>query len=592
MAARYWVGGSGTWDSSSTANWSATSGGASGASVPTSSDIAIFDGNSGAGTVSLSGTLVCSYINTKAAFTGTLSFGTTTLTTSDSNYGLLDQTSTCTYALGTCSWSTAGDMVFRATNTVTTGASTITMTSTTPSFYGDGFTFGQLTLTNTSMTTARIGAQQLSGLQVRGSAFAYTSYISIASNITIGTLNLINGTSQQRRVALVSSVLGTPRTLTVTTCTSAGYTDFRDIAVTGAAAPLTGSYLGDCGGNSGITFPAPKTSYYVGTLNSFQTDNNAWSNTSTGAGNNIYYPLPQDTAVITDFAPPAFSYIAFGAISSPTNVGTLDCSARTTYFSMTASLNLYGSYIGSSNANPTLTANAYPRSAVTITCASRGFDTFRVSAFGSGAVTFSDAFSAQFLYLDNGSLTATANVSIQYLTATTSTTRSLNFGPGTWSISGDIAYDETSLTISGTGTISMTSASAKTFQGNNIQTWPTLDQGGAGALTITGSNKFKGLTNSYGATAATTIKFEGGTTNEFDEISLYGSAGKLCTLTSTNTTPITLKKGSSWRVGPDSINAGNNTGLLFMAGNGNYLSVSYVNAIPFAGGDMMLLFGF
>jgi hypothetical protein len=35
MADRYWVGGTGTWDGTSTANWAASSGGGSGASVPT-----------------------------------------------------------------------------------------------------------------------------------------------------------------------------------------------------------------------------------------------------------------------------------------------------------------------------------------------------------------------------------------------------------------------------------------------------------------------------------------------------------------------------------------------------------------------------
>jgi hypothetical protein len=50
MATRYWVtGGTGNYDS--TTNWSASSGGASGASVPTSADDAIWDANSGAGTV-------------------------------------------------------------------------------------------------------------------------------------------------------------------------------------------------------------------------------------------------------------------------------------------------------------------------------------------------------------------------------------------------------------------------------------------------------------------------------------------------------------------------------------------------------------
>jgi hypothetical protein len=49
MALRYWVGGTGTWDSSSTVNWAASSGGASGSAVPTTSDDVIIDNNSGAG---------------------------------------------------------------------------------------------------------------------------------------------------------------------------------------------------------------------------------------------------------------------------------------------------------------------------------------------------------------------------------------------------------------------------------------------------------------------------------------------------------------------------------------------------------------
>lgn len=48
MADRYWVGGSGNW--SDTARWSASSGGAGGASVPTSADNVIFDAGSNVGT--------------------------------------------------------------------------------------------------------------------------------------------------------------------------------------------------------------------------------------------------------------------------------------------------------------------------------------------------------------------------------------------------------------------------------------------------------------------------------------------------------------------------------------------------------------
>ena len=47
MATRYWVGGSGNWDASTTTNWSTTSGGAAGASAPTSTDDVVFDTGSG-----------------------------------------------------------------------------------------------------------------------------------------------------------------------------------------------------------------------------------------------------------------------------------------------------------------------------------------------------------------------------------------------------------------------------------------------------------------------------------------------------------------------------------------------------------------
>lgn len=61
MAARFWVGGSGTWNNTSTTNWSTTSGGAAGAAAPTSADTATFDSNSGtAATITVASTAVSS----------------------------------------------------------------------------------------------------------------------------------------------------------------------------------------------------------------------------------------------------------------------------------------------------------------------------------------------------------------------------------------------------------------------------------------------------------------------------------------------------------------------------------------------------
>lgn len=92
MAARFWVGGSGTWDNTSTANWAATSGGAAGASAPTTADTVTFDANSGtAATVTVAATATTSSctinktdinlsLSGSPTFTGTLLLTTGTIT--------------------------------------------------------------------------------------------------------------------------------------------------------------------------------------------------------------------------------------------------------------------------------------------------------------------------------------------------------------------------------------------------------------------------------------------------------------------------------------------------------------------------------
>ena len=76
--ARYWVGGTGTWDATTTTNWSATSGGAGGASVPTSTDDVIFNSASSSGsytvTGGVSGAFPCQSLTMNAPASGTLSF--------------------------------------------------------------------------------------------------------------------------------------------------------------------------------------------------------------------------------------------------------------------------------------------------------------------------------------------------------------------------------------------------------------------------------------------------------------------------------------------------------------------------------------
>ena len=73
MANRFWVGGTGTWNTTNTANWSATSNGAGGASAPVAGDAVVLDANSGTGTITLGANVPC-FLLTMGNYAGTLDF--------------------------------------------------------------------------------------------------------------------------------------------------------------------------------------------------------------------------------------------------------------------------------------------------------------------------------------------------------------------------------------------------------------------------------------------------------------------------------------------------------------------------------------
>jgi hypothetical protein len=66
----------------------------------------------------------------------------------------------------------------------------------------------------------------------------------------------------------------------------------------------------------------------------------------------------------------------------------------------------------------------------------------------------------------------------------------------------------------------MNSATAKTFVGG-AGTYPVLNHGGGAALTISGTNTFDNITNTY---SGSTITFPTATTTTFNNFSLYGSS--------------------------------------------------------------------
>jgi len=89
MADRYWVGGSGTWDGTSTANWSATSGGAPGASAPTTADVVYINNSSGTSpTITIASTAAAAVTSVQKVDATLILSGNATLSATNNSFTL------------------------------------------------------------------------------------------------------------------------------------------------------------------------------------------------------------------------------------------------------------------------------------------------------------------------------------------------------------------------------------------------------------------------------------------------------------------------------------------------------------------------
>jgi hypothetical protein len=465
-----------------------------------------------------------------------------------------------------------------------------------------------LTSTAISSSTILVGGSY-NNITITGRTSAGVANIAFANNVTVnGTLTLSAGANATCRTFLRSDTIGTIRTLTCAAIASLTDIDFRDITIAGAAAPVSGTRLGDCKGNSGVTFGAGVTRYW-NLAGGGNWSGTGWAATSGGTPATSNFPLAQDTAV---FEATGLNSGATITVDSSYNIGTINMSARTgntmtlDAAGFARSPQIYGNWINGTGTTLSGTGSLTfaGRGSQTITSAGKTFTQIIEIATVGGSVTLLDAFicdqsfSQVFRLLIgtfnlNGFAATLSGAASGFRADLGSDTRQLAIGTGTLIIAGSNGFQAaaTNFTVTGTGTISLTGASSKPFIGGGIQTYPTLNQGGAGTLTISSSNKFANVTNTYAATGATSVLFTGGTTNEFDVFNLAGQAGRVCSLASTSVTQATLRKPSAWLMGANSTNGGNNTGLTFAAGGGiDYLSVSYINGINTSPSGNFLMF--
>jgi hypothetical protein len=467
-----------------------------------------------------------------------------------------------TIDFGTGTATLSGNPTFGTTETnainlvVVPGTSQINLSAASPTFSGNGKTFYNVAFTSTSTGTVTInGANTFNNLSFTGITSAGFKNIPITANQTInGTFTCSAGTNATMRHFVRSNTFGITRTLT---CNAVSLTDvdFRDITIAGSAAPAGGTRIGDCKGNSGITFTAATTRYWN------LAGNNNWNATgwaaSSGASPDVNnFPLAQDTCVFESTSPGSGATIT---INVAYNIGTIDMSARTgnTMTLATGSITpvIHGNWINGTGITLTGTGiiTFAGRASQTITSAGRTFtQPFTIDSPG-GSVTLQDAFitsvsTAGAITLSRGTFNANGfNVTFSAADGTfsssNSNTRTVAIGSGTWTFAGTgtpwDASTATNLTVTGTGIIKLTSASAKTFAGGGVAyTDITLDQGGTGDLTITGNNTFKDIIST--ASGARSIVLSN-TTQRVAQWTGTGTSGNVLTITGTSaTSPATL----------------------------------------------------
>lgn len=562
---------------------------------------------SGSGiTVTLGGALTlqiaATFTLTQGTFdTANYNFTTGSLSSNNSN--------TRTLTLGSSTVSVPGTITFTTSTNFTLNAGTSTI-STGGAAGGITHNLGGLTYYNFTFTTTGNGEFTITGANTfnnftitGGTSSGYCTWAFAANQTINGTFTANAGTNGSCRRFFRSNTIGTARTITAATTTLSDI-DFQDITAAGAGS-WSGTRIGNGGGNSGITFTGAKTVYYVAaTATGWMSTN--WATSSGGATSGNNYPLPQDTGIVDDNS--GTGTLTIAPANNTRIIGAVSCSTRTIALTLSDGGGSYPHiYVGSITLSSAVTPSgtgtmilSNRTGTLSITTAGRTWtEAFNIQAVGATVQLADNCTTSNTVTSTNGTLDLNGKtLSItSYITA--AGTKDLTFNGGTIAISNatTTAWNNaqptgfTTTAGTGTGKISMTAATAKTFVGGGSTYNCTLSNDGAGALTISGSNTFTNMANGV---QPTTFTFTSGTTQIFTSFTVSGTAGNLVTLGASTTSQATLQKSTQWYMGANSTDGGNNSNLTFTAGDSiDYLSVSYIKGLPaiaVSGGNFFMLF--
>lgn len=533
------------------------------------------------------------------ASTVTLTKGTLDVNGQTVSWGLFSSTNTNTRVLtlgaSNITITGAGGTVWNCNNvtglTLTANTANIILSGATAAFSGgSGKTYGgTVSFTGSGIATLTDGTCAnitRTGTAAKSDGFAFGASATISSTLTI------NSNSDINRVLVQSNTVGTSRTITAASVVIGNTVDFMDIAGAGAATWTTAgtgaTLLGDAGGNSGITFPAPATQTATGTA-SFTWSTHGWTSR---------VPLPQDPVVINN----AFIAGQTVTLDMPRAGGSIDFTGVSGNPTLAIGVNtdIFGSLTLTSNLASSVTGiftiSFRGRSSYTIDFAGRSsLQVLSINA-PSGTYTLSSAVSTNNNFGVTAGTLVTGNNSITSLvfTSTGTITRAITLGTSTVTITSTstasvVSIVATGLTFSGassTFVISMISANTRTFAGGSL-IYGTLDYtvaGSTGGMDITGANTFSALKFSD-PTNARTLRFTAATITILASASawqVFGTSGKLMSVSSITAATHTIScasgtvscdyviftnsiatGGATFYAGSHSVDNGGNSGWIF-----------------------------
>jgi hypothetical protein len=609
MADRYWVGGTAAWDGTAGTKWSTSSGGGGGASVPTASDNVFFTSAS-TYTVTITG----SYPGGPKCLNLTVSAGTVTF----AGTGDLIVNGDFTLLAGTV-WSHTGFIYFdgTASKTITSNGVVINASvylGTTVS--STVLLADALTVNTTKTTTLNLGTLDINGKTLTTGRFSSSN--SNVRTIAFGVGNIyVNATSPATTVFTLATstnltVTGTPVVNIKYSGTGGGVNPGQ---LPESQAPslyflsgISGLSIGSSASDSvkNLSFAASSVNYIptitngliiygdltlnptpsANGLNWGSTRFNGSSGTQTITTNGQTFGNTQVSVngTSTVFLADAISFVATGSSGTITlNSGTFDGNNKTITLPSGGRLFIYTGVINVKNINTT----------------------FGIVHDLNALVTVTGNCSCGLYTLTNGDLNLNGYTVFATSLTTTTGTKSLTFNGGTLAITNATvtAFNNavpagfTTTAGTGTGKISMTAATAKTFVGGGSTYNCTVSNDGAGLLTITGNNAISTVTSTSGSIAITgnntittitnavqpmTYTFTAGTTQTITNWLVGGTVGNLVTIASATAASHTLSKiggivsanylsisrstatgGAVWYAGANSTNGGNNSGWIF-----------------------------